>query len=75
MVVGWDSGEFSKAQKKTMEGIAKRRQQRKIFRGKTVYILSKEQPMKKIWKKFSQLESSDNKNFIFKLAKRIKHEN
>ena len=25
--------------------------------------------------KFSQLESSDGKNFIFKLAKRMKHEN
>ena len=30
----WDSGEFSKTQKKTMEKVVERRQQRKTFGGK-----------------------------------------
>ena len=33
-VMAWDSGEFSKTEKKTMEGVAERKQQRKIFGGK-----------------------------------------
>ena len=55
--------------------MAERNQQRKIFGGKKerksrVYVSKKAQE-----KRFSELESSDSKNFIFKLAKRIKCEN
>ena len=34
MVVGLESGEFSKTENKTMEGMGERRQQRKIYGGK-----------------------------------------
>ena len=73
--MGWDSREFNKTEDKSMEGVAERRQQRKIFGGKKesrirCICCQKKSP----GKKFYQLESSDSRNFIFKLAKRMKHE-
>ena len=59
-----------------MEGVAERRQQRQLFGGKkerksALYVAKR----KAQEEKFSQLESCDSKNFIFKLARRMKREN
>ena len=76
MVVGWDSREFSKTEKKTMEKWQKAGSKEKYLEAKKkaksgVYVAER----KAQEEKFSQLESSDGKNFIFKLAKRMKHKN
>ena len=59
-----------------MEVVAESRQQRKIFEGKREAKLGIHVAKRKAQEeKFSKLESSDGKNFIFKLAKRMKCEN
>ena len=76
MLVGWESEEFSKTEKKTIEGVTERRQQKKYLeakrRAKSVAYVAKRKAQEE---KLSQLESNDSKNFIFKLNKRMKCEN